>query len=994
MATAYFLRPKSRQKVFGHYVNRPLPSENLTDYIMRNTLLVLVYLFPCLIVAQAIDSVALRQVDSLLVVVQRQTAEKQYDQALIINAAAEQLALATFGRASLPYANCCLQHAMVLQSQWSKAPLEEAVKWASEALSIRQNILGKNSVECAPCLGKLAAFYSRLRQYPQAAACGLEAKTIIEEAGITDGPDYPIVLNNLAGVYCNMGDYAKGEATYLISKQWMEQKKQRESRGYVQMLSQLANLHLWNSHHEKALEYASEATDIYKKIGGETDTYYAFPLRCMAQANMGLQRYEEAEKQLQKALEVVEKTVGKNDFRYADILSMCATLYNSMKAYDKAIPILTESLQLAEKSAGKNNSYCTLLGDLATAYIETGQLTLAEPLLLEAAAIIDNNIDEGNIPLIVWNKLGALHRMKGQFEQAEDLCRKIQVFAQPARLSKINYMSEDELQNMRRATHLDDNAFSLAYFAALCKAQPAEIAGVCYNNALFNKGFLQQAATRMRQLASKHPDSRADLDSLHALQSQLATMYATPKGQRDLARMVQMEENVGSMQKKIARSISGYEEATRQVYWPDVQQKLQPNEAVIEFVRFAYYNRSIQFPTDSVLYAAMILLPGTDTPQFVPLFEERDIAPLFINKSVQKSEYINALYANHAPTTEGQKNLYQTIWQPLETTLAAVKTVYFSPDGLLHRINFNAIKDNNGQPLATRYNLVQLGSTRQLTIPSYSVTSSSSASAQLYGGIQYDAVPLVATAPPAISTDMATRRGLDFAQNDTTLRADTWNYLRWTEVEVNAAAETMQRSGMTATVLKGAEATEESFKEIGVNGPSPRILHIATHGFFFPDPNTTATQSTTTTEREYKVSEHPMIRSGLVLAGGNHTWKTGKPFRPELEDGILTAYEISQMNLANTELVVLSACETGLGDIVGNEGVYGLQRAFKIAGAQYLIMSLWQVPDFQTQVFMTAFYRHWLEGNQSVPDAFRIAQAELRAKYGDAFLWAGFLLVE
>jgi len=180
-------------------------------------------------------------------------------------------------------------------------------------------------------------------------------------------------------------------------------------------------------------------------------------------------------------------------------------------------------------------------------------------------------------------------------------------------------------------------------------------------------------------------------------------------------------------------------------------------------------------------------------------------------------------------------------------------------------------------------------------------------------------------------------------------------------------------------------------------------LHVATHGFFFPDPKTTSagfqTPPTFQTPATFagpafKVAQNPMIRSGLVLAGGNHAWKTGKPLHPDLEDGILTAYEISQMNLSNTELVVLSACETGLGDLVGNEGVYGLQRAFKIAGVRYLIMSLWQVPDFQTQVFMSAFYKHWLEGKMAVPEAFRATQSELKAKYGEAFKWAGFVLVE
>ncbi len=140
-------------------------------------------------------------------------------------------------------------------------------------------------------------------------------------------------------------------------------------------------------------------------------------------------------------------------------------------------------------------------------------------------------------------------------------------------------------------------------------------------------------------------------------------------------------------------------------------------------------------------------------------------------------------------------------------------------------------------------------------------------------------------------------------------------------------------------------------------------------------------------------SGHPLIRSGLILAGANHAWQAGKPLG-QREDGILTAYEISQMDLRNTELVVLSACETGLGDIRGNEGVYGLQRAFKIAGVKYLIMSLWQVPDYQTQELMTVFYRKWLEEKMTVRQALKAAQEEMRKKRYEPFYWAGFVLVE
>ncbi|MFZ1516101.1 MAG: CHAT domain-containing protein, partial [Saprospiraceae bacterium] len=228
------------------------------------------------------------------------------------------------------------------------------------------------------------------------------------------------------------------------------------------------------------------------------------------------------------------------------------------------------------------------------------------------------------------------------------------------------------------------------------------------------------------------------------------------------------------------------------------------------------------------------------------------------------------------------------------------------------------------------------------------------------------------------------------------LRGGTWNYLAGTEREVNSIEKLILAAGMKVNLKKGYQATEESFKNIGANNaPSPRILHIATHGYFFPDPKSTAKRTGLNGEQEsvFKISDHPMLRSGLIMAGGNVAWQ-GKQTLEGKEDGILTAYEISQMNLSNTELVVLSACETGLGELQGNEGVYGLQRAFKIAGAKYLIMSLWQVPDKQTSLLMTTFYKKWLEDKMSIPDAFHAAQKELRDIGLDPYQWAGFVLVE
>ncbi|MBK9960918.1 MAG: CHAT domain-containing protein [Saprospiraceae bacterium] len=136
-----------------------------------------------------------------------------------------------------------------------------------------------------------------------------------------------------------------------------------------------------------------------------------------------------------------------------------------------------------------------------------------------------------------------------------------------------------------------------------------------------------------------------------------------------------------------------------------------------------------------------------------------------------------------------------------------------------------------------------------------------------------------------------------------------------------------------------------------------------------------------------------MLRSGLILAGGNRTWR-GFHDTEDAEDGILTAYEVSQMNLSHTGLVVLSACETGLGDIKGNEGVYGLQRAFKIAGADYIIMSLWKIPDQPTMEFMIRFYSLWQDEKMTIPEAFKKTQLWIRDRYPNSIHWAGFVLIQ
>jgi CHAT domain-containing protein len=181
-----------------------------------------------------------------------------------------------------------------------------------------------------------------------------------------------------------------------------------------------------------------------------------------------------------------------------------------------------------------------------------------------------------------------------------------------------------------------------------------------------------------------------------------------------------------------------------------------------------------------------------------------------------------------------------------------------------------------------------------------------------------------------------------------------------------------------------------------MSNPSPRYVHVATHGFFFPDPEKNYDNMSMTMGNEqfivFKMSDNPLNRAGLLFSGANTVWTGGE--RPEgLDDGILTAYEASNLNLWNTELVVLSACETGLGEIKGSEGVFGLQRAFMAAGANYIIMSLWKVPDKETSEFMTKFYEGLFAG-QTIPEAFNTTREYMKNKYrNEPYKWAAFVLV-
>jgi CHAT domain-containing protein len=341
--------------------------------------------------------------------------------------------------------------------------------------------------------------------------------------------------------------------------------------------------------------------------------------------------------------------------------------------------------------------------------------------------------------------------------------------------------------------------------------------------------------------------------------------------------------------------------------------------------------------------------------------------------------------------------LYSFLWKPLEKWLKGVTTIYYAPAGGLHKINFDAIAVNKDEILGDRYRLVRLGSTRSLLSRERNSTIMNR-SAYLFGDIQYSPDSSEIVKSRKAETGRTSEKSPDNPSGTKEYTAEPWSELAGTGAEIAEIKATLSRNNFITKEFTRKNASESLFKSIGKTGESPSVIHLATHGFFYPRAHSSGKKRYSEIQSGNNPvivkNSDPMFRSGLLLYGGNYYWLNGEPYNEEGEDGLLMAFEISQMNLSRTELVVLSACETALGDIKGHEGVFGLQRAFKVAGVRYLIVSLWEVPDQSTADFMNKFYRNWIELKLSIPDAFRKTQKQMRATYRNPLDWAGFILIE
>ena len=914
----------------------------------------------------------------------------------------------------------------------------EAEKALLEAMEIRKKIFGDSHGEYAGAAQSLGNLYKDIGKYEKAENLYLETIKIRKKTSGKLHHEYAAALYNLALLYDEMGRFSESEPLFITAISIFENALGKEHPKYATCLNGLAGLYLSMGRYAAAESNYLEAKNIREKTPGKNHCHYGESLNNLALLYKILGKIKESEAYYKEAISVWEETLGKHHPNYASALNGLATVYNSAGRYKEAEALYYQVKSIRKKTIGKKHpNYAMLLNNLATLYATQKRFKKAEPLLLKAKSILEQSANNKSPDYgIVLNNLAALNEDVHCYQRAESFYRQSLALraeilgknhtdyaraafnladfyykiAQPSADSILNiaapiqrtiitaaarHLSEKELADYTNTFQNDlDNQLSYAFTRPYASGILPTIA---YDNILFYKGFLLQAAAAVKNQALADTASAKIWQNLASLRRRLANQYSKPIAERDSANVAGMEEKANVLEKDLARLVAGFGAAFKPAGWQDVQARLNPDEAVVEFVQF---KKTFPKTTDSTLYAALLLRPGWEQPRFVPLFEERVWLESFSCEGIKnEGECASFRYHSSAANPEPSE-LCRLVYQPLESHLNGVKTIFFSPAGQLHLLNFGAMGIGGDSILSQKYRLVQLGSSRQLLNRDEVPSEKTQATAILFGGVQYDmdSVAITAANSRLETSSLYKKRssGLDFHLADSTLQAIPFEYLQGTAEEVENIGPIIQNRGIAVHTFSGYAATEEAFKHMGQSAPPPRILHLATHGFFYPNPKDSGVPSRWKTDEPiFKISDHPMIRSGLLLAGANQAWQSGKTANPDLEDGILTAYEISQTNLQGTELVVLSACQTGLGDLQANEGVYGLQRAFKIAGVRYLVMSLWEVPDGETQEFMTLFYQKWLAENLSLPHAFQAAQASMRTKYpGQPLNWAGWVLVE
>ena len=856
------------------------------------------------------------------------------------------------------------------------------------------------------------------------------------EAGRLYRALYVPVMQCVAGAEFYMGNYAKALEAALKA---YETAKENRDECYVELCFDIANFNACLSDYASAVEFSIEGLEAYSTSFGE-DSIYAGHLNDLSYYYASLGNYREAIAVVENAIEISKENNGSVD-GYIEMLNSMAAFYSAAGSVWKAVEIGEKVADTILTNYGKNDSYANSLNNLALYYANAGDyeksielcetsvgLLRSESNLYYAVSVstlsslyayvgrYSDAIKMSDISSKIYialygkrhpfyaksiNMEASYYALSGDYSTAkrlmeevlgiyESLFGKSDIYYASTLQEYSNYciMSSDFSEAGKTAMGAASitNGIVLDRFNNLTSIERRDFWNGCrgwyeeilpfvaykvrsdslicsmYDGALLSKGILLNSEMEMRDLLLESGDT-----AVVSLYEQMRINRSMAYRQReDLAGLAAMDDSVRMAVRQRADSLERVADRQERelverskvfgdymrnfsISWRDVQKMLGKDEIAIEFLE-------VPVADDSVVYAALTLKYDYDCPHFIELFDGRMLTEL------DKSLYFSS------------PALYDMAWKPIEKEMENVRAVYFSPAGELHRIAVEYAPVADGEFICDRYDLYRLSSTRQLVAyTGIAETVRDGNTAVLYGGLDYEAAPSDIVADGNRHAGKSERGTHDFypaIPADSLIARGPVASLPATRLEVDSINSIMKNSHWDVRTFTGSLGTEASFKAL--SGQLKSVIHVATHGFYGKDDRENIIMPDIFSYGNRYVEDKAMARSGLLFAGAANAWQ----MPDTVDNGILTAQEVSALDLRGLDLCVLSACETGLGEISG-DGVFGLQRGFKKAGAKTLLISLNRVYDEATGLLMTEFYRNYLSGMSKV-ESLKSAQQYLR----------------
>ena len=853
---------------------------------------------------------------------------------------------------------------------------DKSIQCIEKAVEIVEKKIGKHSLQYAHVMNDLALEYSNKGDYQIALSINSQVLKIIESRLGKNNKQYATTLNNLAINYSGLGELNRSLEIYLEVLKIKRQIYGDSSINCVDNLLGLASIYSELGQFNVSLDLINEAKQIVSTIQGINHLQYAEVLFSLAN-NYFLQGKDiEALYYYKQALEIQIKRLGRKHPSNTVLLNNIAIIYNRIFNYKEAIHTNKAALKIRKKSFGiESLEYNVTLNNLAQTYYYMDRFKKSLRIF-NRSLNIKEKLSQGfrnRIGISYINIAACYWQLGDTIDAFESLNKALSSFT-----SNFIHLS-NKMPSEMMFRHKKELELVWLKTANLSIDSP-RYSEIIYNKWILINGLLSMNFKQLETSIESEGKLKSKSDSLKVLKQNL-NLELEKIGSLNIKQIGALKDSIILMELNLRKEYVDSIPNLTSSYIQELKSKITGDMVFVDIIKIPIYNFKNSKWKDSVQYLACISTSLDTSVDFVYIDNKK------LRDNELLDEYLNKASNFNDKTELKDAIFYNSLWKPIADKIGDAKTVYVSLGGVYNNINLNTIYNpTTGKYLLEEKDIRIVNSAREFILNKERATKTyTNNTASLFGFPNFDGNTTVSA---EVSDLFASTRDLNSFWLDSLTRGGLKaKPLPATKTEVENISATLKSKGWQVTNYLADNASETNLK----TQQSPRVLHVATHGYFFPDiPMEDKDQTRFLGMDRYQLVQDPMLRSCLLLTGANRTLKgevsTG-------ENGLLSAAEASLLDLRETELVVLSACETGKGEVKNSEGVYGLRKAFSDAGAQNIIMSLWKVDDKVTQEFMSRFYQLWLNDKTTIREAFNKTQLEIKAKYPQPYYWGAFILV-